>query len=74
MFIVYLVLPQQNLDASFLAERPQKSGLVDIERLNQRVNVVLLQGPVEVALCLLPDLSPQGLWGQAGPLHTTREN
>ena len=74
MFIVYLVLPQQNLDASFLAERPQKSGLVDIERLNQRVNVVLLQGPVEVALCLLSYLSPQGLWGQAGPLHTTREN
>merc|ERR1719295_2198747 len=67
-----MVLPQQNLNASFLAERPQKSGLVDIERLNKRVNVVLLQGPVEVALGLLSYLSPQGLWGQAGPLHTIR--
>ena len=54
----YLVLPQQNLNASFLAERPQESGLVDVESLDQRVNVVLLQSPVEVALRLLSDLSP----------------
>ena len=57
-FTSYLVLPQQNLNASFLAERPQESGLVDVESLDQRVNVVLLQSPVEVALRLLSDLSP----------------
>ena len=66
----HLVFPQQNLNTSLLAERSQKSGLVDIESFNQRVHVVLLQGPVEVVLGFVSYLSPQGLWSQAGPLHT----
>ena len=56
------------LDTSLLAERPEQSGLVDVEVLNQGVDVVEVESPVVVSLGLVPDLSPESLGSETCPL------